>query len=115
MQDLTTIEFKGETVTVTELTVKQVRQTFERVSKEDIPFIDDLVNRKVPALIVTECTGLTVDQLEDAKPSELDVLFDKVAEINPSLASMIQRRIEALDRIMAKKNSEPISTEPFAH
>lgn len=99
MQDSTTITFKGETVTVQELTVKQVREVFELLKKNDQLFIDDLLDQPVPALIITASTGIKLEQLEEGKPSELVPLCGKVVEVNPSLASMIKRRIEAVDRM----------------
>ena len=99
MQDTTTATFQGQTVTIKELTVKQVREVFERLNKEGAQFMDDLINQSVPALIVTECTGVPIEQLEEAKPSELVTLCAEVAQVNPSLASMILRRIEASDRL----------------
>lgn len=99
MQDSTTTTFKGKTVTVQELTVKQVRELFERLKKEDPFFIDDLLDQPVPALAVSESTGIQLDQLEEATPSELMPLCKEVMEVNPSLASMIKRRIEAADNL----------------
>ena len=105
MQETVTTTFKGKELKIMELTVKQVRETFKRITEEEITFIDDLLDKKVPTLIVLECTGLTMEELEESKPSELTFLFDKVAEANPSLASMIQRRVEALDRLSTRNPS----------
>nr|WP_320010558.1 hypothetical protein [uncultured Desulfobulbus sp.] len=91
--------FKGNTITVQELTVKQVRELFERLKNEDPLFIDDLLDQPIPVLAVCESTGLPIDQLEEAKPSELVPLCEEVIRVNPSLASMIRRRIEAADRL----------------
>lgn len=95
MQDSLTTTFKGQSVTVQELTVKQVREAFERLDKEPVLFIDDLLDQPVPGLIVVESTGLKIEELEDAKPSELIPLCSEVLRVNPTCASMIQRRIEA--------------------
>ena len=105
MQETVTTTFKGKELKIMEVTVKQVRETFKRITEEEITFIDDLLDKKVPSLIVLECTGLTMEELEESKPSELTFLFDKVAEANPSLASMIQRRVEALDRLSTRNPS----------
>ena len=99
MQDSTTTTFQGNPITVRELTVKQVREAFERLKNEEQPFIDDLLDQPVPALLVTESTGVTLEQLEAAKPSELIALCEAVVKVNPSLASMIKRRIEAAERL----------------
>ena len=99
MQDLSTSTFRGENITIKELTVKQVRETFERLSHESELFIDDLLDQPVPAIIVCECTGLSTEQLEEGKPSELISLCREVLSVNPSLASMIKRRVEAATQL----------------
>ncbi|MBM9615979.1 hypothetical protein JWJ90_17050 [Desulfobulbus rhabdoformis] len=99
MQDNTTTIFKGKTVTVQELTVKQVRELFERMQRGEPLFIEDLLDQPVPILAVSESTGIPLDELEDTKPSELIPLCQEVTTLNPSLASMIRRRIEAADRL----------------
>ena len=99
MQDSMSTMFKGNTITVHELTVKQVRELFERLNNEDPLFIDDLLNQPIPALAVCESTGIPLAQLDEAKPSELIPLCEEVIRVNPSLASMISRRIEAAERL----------------
>lgn len=99
MQDSITTTFQGQSITVQELTVKQVRELFEKLKNEPSLFIDDLLDQPVPALAVSESTGIPLDQLEEAKPSDLVDLCGQVVKVNPSLASMISRRIEAADRL----------------
>lgn len=99
MQDSITTTFQGQTITVKELTVKQVRELFERLKKEQSMFIDDLLDHPVPALAVSESTDIPIDQLEEARPSDLIELCETVVKVNPSLASMIRRRIEAANRL----------------
>lgn len=115
MQDTRTAVFQGNTVTVKELTVKQVRQVFERLNHESHLFIDDLLDQPVPALVVTESTGIQLDQLEEGLPSELVKLCAEVVAVNPSLASMIQRRIEAYEWMEKVILSGKNSTEQSAH
>jgi hypothetical protein len=115
MQDTISAIFKGDPVTVKELTVKQVREIFERLEKDSHLFIDDLLDQPVPAMAVTESTGIPLDQLEDAKPSEVIALCMEVVRVNPSLASMIRRRIEAAERLEKIILSERNSTGLSAH
>lgn len=114
MQDSITHTFRGQTITVNELTVKQVREIFERIRKDPDQLIDDLVDQPVPVLAVCTSSGIGLDQLEDALPSELVKLFEKVAEVNPSLASMIRRRIEAANKLEAAICSAKSLIEPSA-
>lgn len=114
MQDSITTTFQGQSITVHELTVKQVREIFERLRNEQPRFIDDLLDQPVPALAVSESTGIPIDQLEEAKPSDLVDLCKQVVKVNPSLASMISRRIEAADRLEQVILSAKTLTEPSA-
>ena len=99
MQDTTTTTFKEQTVTVKELTVKQVREVFNRLDTESVLFIDDLIDQPAPALIVVESTGIPLEELEASKPSDLIPLCSEVMSVNPTCASMIRRRIEAASEL----------------
>lgn len=114
MQDSITTTFQGQSITVQELTVKQVREVFEKLRNEPSLFIDDLLDQPVPALAVSESTGIPLDQLEEAKPSDLVDLCGQVVKVNPSLASMISRRIEAADRLEQVILSAKTLTAPSA-
>lgn len=114
MQDSITTTFQGQSITVQELTVKQVRELFEKLKNEPSLFIDDLLDQPVPALAVSESTGIPLDQLEEAKPSDLVDLCGQVVKVNPSLASMISRRIEAADRLEQVILSVKTLTAPSA-
>lgn len=114
MQDSITTTFQGQSITVQELTVKQVREIFEKLKNEPSLFIDDLLDQPVPALAVSESTGIPLDQLEEAKPSDLVDLCGQVVKVNPSLASMISRRIEAADRLEQVILSAKTLTAPSA-
>lgn len=114
MQDSITTTFQGQSITVQELTVKQVRELFEKLKNEPSLFIDDLLDQPVPALAVSESTGIPLDQLEEAKPSDLVDLCGQVVKVNPSLASMISRRIEAADRLEQVILSAKTLTAPSA-
>lgn len=107
MQDSINVKFKENFITVKELTVKQVRESFERLKTDEQLFIDELLDQPIPALIVTQSTGLTLEQLENSKPSELIPLCEAIVKVNPSFASMIKRRIEAaehLEKILLSAN-----------
>lgn len=115
MQDMKSATFQGNRVTVKELTVKQVREVFERLNHEGHLFIDDLLDQPVPALVVTEATGIPLEQLEEALPSELITLCSEVIAVNPSLASMIKRRIEAFEKMEKVLHSGKTLTDQSAH
>ena len=110
MQEIETITFNGKIVEVKELTVKQVRDVFLGIDKAEPQFIDELLNEPIPAMIITECTGVSVDEMEKQKPSELKPLVEAVKAVNPTLASMILRRVEAYDQL---KEAGLLSSKPF--
>jgi len=114
MQDSITTTFQDESITVKELTVKQVRELFERLKNEPSLFIDDLIDQPVPALAVSESTGISLERLDAAKPSEVVALCGAVVKVNPSLASMISRRIEAAERMQQVILSAKNLTAPSA-
>ena len=111
MQDMRATTFKGKDITVKELTVKQVREVFERLDKESVLFIDDLIDQPVPAILVVEATGIPLAELEDSKPSDLIALCSEVLNVNPTSASMIRRRIEAASELKRIFLSVKSSTE----
>ena len=114
MQDSIATTFQDQSITVKELTVKQVRELFERLKNEPSLFIDDLIDQPVPALAISESTGISLEQLDAAKPSELVALCGEVVKVNPSLASMISRRIEAAERLEQAILSAKNLTAPSA-
>lgn len=114
MQDLLIATFKGQSITVRELTVKQVREVFERLDKDPVCFIDDLLDQPVPGLIVVESTGIKLEELEESKPPELIPLCSEVLRANPSCASMIKRRVEAAKKMENLFLSVKSSTAPSA-
>lgn len=115
MQDSTMVTFQGKELTVKEMTVRQVREVFERLKNEEQQlFIDELLDQPVPAMLITESTGVPLEQLESAKPSELLPLCEAVIKVNPSFASMIKRRIEAADRLEKALLSANNLTAPSA-
>ena len=88
MQDSTMVTFQGKELTVKEMTVRQVREVFERLKNEEQQlFIDELLDQPVPAMLITESTGVPLEQLESAKPSELLPLCEAVIKVNPSSAT----------------------------
>lgn len=115
MQDSIITTFQSHPVTVKELTVKQVREIFERLKNEQSMFIDDLLDQPVPALAISESAGISIEQLEECKPSDLAELCEAVVKVNPFLASMIRRRIEAADRleqVILSANSLTVPSAP---
>ena len=111
MKDSSVITFNDKKITVEELTVKQVRETLSSIDKADPQLIDELMDCPVPALVITEATGITYAEMEECKPSELKQLVDEVVSVNPSFASMIKRRVEAYEKMMAKISGSNLTAQ----
>ncbi len=114
MQDMKTITFNDNEITVKELTVKQVRQVFSRLEKEDALFLDDILDQHVPALVIAEATGISVTDMEGHKPSELVALAQEVASVNPSVASLIKKRLAVYEKMQAMTLNQPLTGQPAA-
>ncbi len=107
MQNVKTTKFDGNKITVKELTVRQVRDCFAMISdqKEEYFFLDDLLNQPVPVVVIEASTGISIETLSRFEPSKLISLAKEVAVVNPSLASLIKRRLAALETMQQQKKS----------
>ena len=111
MQNTDTVTFDGKEITITELSVKQIRQMFDQLDKQEPQLFDDLINEPVPTLAITISTGITLDKLEEHRPSEVAALAKEVIAVNPFLAAMITRRVAAFEKIaeMSRQHSTDAS------
>jgi len=78
------ITFRGKTIIVRQLTVGEVADFFDHAQSLMITTADILMNRQVPAQVVTTACGLTIDDLGgDVLPGELSALWNAVEAENP--------------------------------
>lgn len=108
MQEQRPIEWKGKHITINEITVKQIREVMSEVASssnedETILSLNDLLEDHIPAQIIIKCTPIKLEELDECKPSELIELAGWVKSVNPTLASMIRKKIEAYEKIITKK------------
>ena len=111
MKDSSIITFNDKEITVEELTVKQVRETLAKIDKADPQLIDELMDCPVPALVITEATGITYAEMEKCKPSQLKELVKEVVNVNPSFASMIKRRVEAYKKMITNLSGSSLTAQ----
>lgn len=78
-------------ITAKELTVEQVAAVMESIEGQQIETLDLLFSDRVPAEAVRISTDLTKSELEALAPSELDVIWAGVEEINPFFVGMVGR------------------------
>jgi len=112
MQDMKTATFDGKEITVRELTVKQVREVFSILEKEDASFLDDLLDQPVPALIIAKATGIPIDELYEHRPSALAELAKEVAAVNPSVASLIKKRLALYEKMQDMGFKQLLTEQP---
>lgn len=114
MKDMMKTTFNGKEIAILELTVKQVREVFSRIEKEDSLFVDDLLDQPVPALVIAKATGIPVEELEKSKPSELATLAKEVESVNPFVASLIKRRLAMFEKMQAMTLDPSLTGQPAA-
>lgn len=109
MQRTKTITIGDRDVSVKELTVAQVRGLMDNLEKDtEIHTIDMLFPDGLPALAISESTGISIKKLEeDFAPSELKQIIAGVENLNPFFANMISRMTKIGAAILKEKASIP--------
>lgn len=104
------IDFGGRTITVKELTVRQVDGLFENATADrKATTAELLINSSIPIDAVIASSGLTVEELGgDVLPSELERLWSAVAEVNDFLSRMCER-LGAVAKMMQPPASSEMS------
>ncbi len=94
------IQFNGRTVSVRQLTVREVSDYMDHVQQQ--PSIADLLmDSAITSELVQMATGLTAEEINgDVLPSELKRLWEAVAHENPSCAGLLTRLAAAGKKIL---------------
>lgn len=103
MQRSKNIPVGDKEVTVTELSVAQIRDLLDQIEEYKVGTIDLLFPDGVPAVAVAKSTGIDLERLEDYPPSELKTIIDGVENINPFFANMLTRLAKAGNQILREK------------
>lgn len=93
------MQFRGQELTVKELTVSQVLGLVRASDDEEPISIDLLLATPSAALVMAAATGLDQDALGQAAPSELEELLQAVKTVNPHWAGMVVKLMAAAERI----------------
>ncbi len=92
MQRKKTITVRDLEITVRELTVAQVRDLMEEFSAVKPNIMDLLFPDNLPAIVISESTGIPIQKLEDDfSPSELHQIIEGVESLNPFFVNMMTR------------------------
>lgn len=94
------IQFNGRTVSVRQLTVREVSDYMDHVQQQ--PSIADLLmDSAITSQLVQLASGLTAEEINgEVLPSELKRLWEAVAHENPSCAGLLTRLAEAGKKIL---------------
>ncbi|MFT5728746.1 MAG: hypothetical protein ACI8PB_002902 [Desulforhopalus sp.] len=88
----------GDEITVQELTTAQIADVMDALAKEGYSphILDVLMAHDIPLEVVVLSSGVTEETLMARTPTELGPLYDKVVEVNPSLAVLTERLREIM-------------------
>jgi len=99
MKKTKSIEINGRQLTIAELTVGQVIDAMEQLDPAD-PHLELMFDDRFPVSLLPEiANGLSLDNLKDWTPSEIEKLIEEVEKLNPFLSRMYQRLVGMLKLI----------------
>ncbi len=113
MQRSKTVTVGERDITVKELTVSQIRDLMDNLEKDTETYtIDMLFPDSVPAIAVSESTGIPIKKLEaDFTPSELKQIIEGVENLNPFFTNMISRIAKIGEAVLTEKASMPSAAD----
>ena len=103
----------GKEIVVKELTVKQVEEVVDACADGDVTTLDLLFN-DIPSAAVVKSSGLSYEELQKMRPSEVRVIADEVKKVNPFFVSMFERLSAAAKEMLNPKRSKGRSGEQSA-
>jgi hypothetical protein len=93
--------------TAFELTVKQIAELMESQRNDTgIHDIDMLFPDRMPAGAVAMSLGMTLEDLAEYAPSEIEIMIDEAEKVNPTFAALLQRLAKLGREVLAAKTSE---------
>jgi len=111
------LEFKGEKIIVSELTVKQVSETLAKIGdagellikKKELPSAFELLfGTECSEIVISVCTGITIVELnDDFAPSDIRILIDEVKSLNLFFFEMLAKLYKVQAAIQASTDLLP--------
>jgi len=90
-----------------ELTVKQIAQITDSLEKDtEISDIDMLFPDRLPSGALAMSLDMTIEDLGEYAPSEIEAMITAAEEINPTFAGLLQRLANLGRAALAAKKSE---------
>ena len=99
MQPAVLVKFGEREVTVRELTVSKVIYLLKASDERDPVNLDLLLDLPGATDVILGATGLSLEGLEEALPSQVAGLLEEVKKVNPHYAGAAQKLKEEMERI----------------
>jgi len=78
--------------TAHELTVREITKINDSLGKDaEIGDIDMLFPNRLPSTALAVSLEMTIENLAEYAPSEIEIMIDAVEEVNPTFAGLMQR------------------------
>ena len=93
--------------TASELTVKQIVQITDSLGKDtEISDIDMLVPDRLPSSALAMSLDMTIEDLAEYAPSEIEIMLAAAEDVNPFFAGLLQRLANLGRAVLAAQKSE---------
>jgi len=90
-------------ITITEMTVKEISDVLEEVATDGqkvmegskpISTIDLLFGAECSGIMISRCSGIPVEELNDYSPSDVRTIIDEVKSLNPFFFEMVAKLVK---------------------
>jgi len=93
--------------TARELTVREIVQITDSLKEDaEISDIDMLFPDRFPSSALAVSLGMTIEELAEYAPSEIEAMIDAAEEVNPTFAGLMQRLANLGRAALAVQKSE---------
>ena len=106
---------RSETITINDrefivrkFTVRDIREIEERLTKgEAFTIIDAMFPEGLPSAVLFKSLQVGIDDLDELLPEDIKQLMEAVAELNPTYADSLIKRVSAAKEIMSSDLTKP--------
>ena len=107
-----TFKIGDKKCTARELTVEQIAQITDSLGKDtEISDIDMLFPDRLPSSALTMSLDMTLDELAEYAPSEIEIMIDAAEEVNPHFAGLLTRLADLGRAALAAQKSKEQSAD----
>ena len=102
------VKIGDKEVTVHELTVAQVRDMAQAAAVDQSDPLANWLIEDVPFVVLASMTTITVEALDEWRPSEIKQLAEVCREVNPDFFDMNRRLSVAVNSMRSAPSIEPL-------